>query len=150
MSDLAQRKKDFGVNNLIKKLENVDSKIDEENTKNYSILNILKERNKNSSLKNDSSSNFNFKENEIKKFDELNNSLRKISNFDLEKEEECRKESFSFNSSKMDDGESNNAEFEIITEEKIGNYHKDDNMQYEMDLNKEYEEIEKEILMKKN
>ena len=150
MSDLAQRKKDFGVNNLIKKLENVDSKIDDENTKNYSILNILKERNKNSSLKNDSSSNFNFKENEIKKFDELNNSLRKISNFDLEKEEECRKESFSFNSSKNDDGESANVEFELITEEKIGNYRNDDKMDYELELNKEFEEIEKEILMKKN
>ena len=150
MSDLAQRKKDFGVNNLIKKLENVDSKMDDENIKNYSILNILKERNKNSSLKNENSSNFNFKENEIKKFDELNNSLRKISNFDLEKEEKYRKESFSFNSSKFDDGESNSAEFEIKTEETIGNCHNDDKMQYELELNKEFEEIEKEILMKKN
>ena len=150
MSDLSQEKKDFVENNLIKKLENVDSKAEDENIKNYSILSILKERNKRSSLKSENSSNFNFKENEIKKFDELNNSLRKISNFDLEKEEECRKESFSFNSSKNDDGESGNVEFELITEEKIGNYRNDDKMDYELELNKEFEEIEKEILMKKN
>ena len=151
MSDLSQEKKDFVENNLIKKLENVDSKMDDENIKNYSILNILKERNKRSSLKSENSSNFNFKESEIKKFDELNNSLRKISNFDLEKGEEYRKESFSFSSSKNDDdGENNAVEFELITEEKIGNYHKDDKIQYELELNKEFEEIEKEILMKKN
>jgi hypothetical protein len=151
MSDLAQRKKDFGENNSIKKLENVDSEKNDGSIKNYSILSILKNRKINSSLKSENSSNFNFKENEIKKFDELNNSLRKISNFDLEKGEEYRKESFSFCSSKNDDdGENNTVEFELITKEKIGNYHNDDKIQYELELNKEFEEIEKEILMKKN
>jgi len=152
MSDITQRKKDFGGNNSIKKLDNDDSKMNEEYIKNFSILSILKDSNKNSSLKSKNSlSNFNFKENEIKKFDELNTSLRKISNFDLEKEEENRKESFSFCSSKNDDdGENGNVEFELITEEKIGNYHNDDKFQYELELNKEFEEIEKEILMKKN
>ena len=76
MSDITQRKKDFGENNSIKKLDNVDSKMNEEYIKNFSILSILKESNKNSSLKSKNSlSNFNFKENEIKKFDELNTSL---------------------------------------------------------------------------
>ena len=151
MSDLAQRKKDFGENNSIKKLENVGSEKNDESTKNYSILSILKNRKINSSLKSENSSNFNFKESEIKKFDELNNSLRKISNFDLEKGEEYRKESFSFCSSKNDDdGENNTVEFELITKEKIGNYHNDDKIQYELELNKEFEEIEKEILLKKN
>ena len=151
MSDLAQRKKDFGENNSIKKLENVDSEKNDGSIKNYSILSILKNRKINSSLKSENSSNFNFKESEIKKFDELNNSLRKISNFDLEKGEEYRKESFSFCSSKNDDdGENNTVEFELITKEKIGNYHNDDKIQYELELNKEFEEIEKEILMKKN
>ena len=151
MSDLAQRKKDFGENNSIKKLENVDSEKNDGSIKNYSILSILKNRKINSSLKSENSSNFNFKESEIKKFDELNNSLRKISNFDLEKGEEYRKESFSFCSSKNDDdGENNTVEFELITKEKIGNYHNDDRIQYELELNKEFEEIEKEILMKKN
>ena len=151
MSDLAQRKKDFGENNSIKKFENVDSEKNDGPTKNYSILSILKNRKINSSLKSENSSNFNFKESEIKKFDELNNSLRKISNFDLEKGEEYRKESFSFCSSKNDDdGENNTVEFELITKEKIGNYHNDDKIQYELELNKEFEEIEKEILLKKN
>ena len=151
MSDLAQRKKDFGENNSIKKLENVDSEKNDGSIKNYSILSILKNRKINSSLKSENSSNFNFKESEIKKFDELNNSLRKISNVDLEKGEEYRKESFSFCSSKNDDdGENNTVEFELITKEKIGNYHNDDRIQYELELNKEFEEIEKEILMKQN
>ena len=150
MSDLAQRKKDFGENNSIKKFENVDSEKNDGSIKNYSILSILKNRKINSSLKSENSSNFNFKESEIKKFDELNNSLRKISNFDLEKGEEYRKESFSFCSSKNDDdGENNTVEFELITKEKIGNYHNDDKIQYELELNKEFEEIEKEILLKK-
>ena len=51
MSDITQRKKDFGENNSIKKLDNVDSKMNEEYIKNFSILSILKDSNKNSSLK---------------------------------------------------------------------------------------------------
>jgi len=150
MSDLSQRKKDLEEKTSINKLENEDSIMNEEYIKNFSILSILKERNKDSSIKSRKSlTNFNFKENEIKRFDELNTSLRKISNFDLEKEEECRKESFSFSSSK-NDGNDNSVEFELITEEKIGDYQKDDKMQYELELNKEFEEIEKEILKKKN
>ena len=144
MLDLTKGKKDLEENNSIKNLENMDN----EYLKNYSILSIIKERNKNSSLKNEKA-NFNFKENEIKKFDELNTSLRKISNFDLEKEEEFRKESLSFNSSKNGDGDDNSVEFELITEEKIANSQKDDKIQYELQLNEEYEEIEKEILKKK-
>ena len=51
MSDITQRKKDFGGNNSIKKLDNDDSKMNEEYIKNFSILSILKDSNKNSSLK---------------------------------------------------------------------------------------------------
>ena len=51
MSDITQRKNDFGGNNSIKKLDNDDSKMNEEYIKNFSILSILKDSNKNSSLK---------------------------------------------------------------------------------------------------
>ena len=95
-----------------------------------------------------SSFNFNYKENEIHRFDEINTSLRKISNFDLEKEEEYKKESLSFNSSD-NDGEESSVEFELITEEKKANYHNDYKEQYYLELDKEFEEIEKEILTKK-
>ena len=43
-----------------------------------------------------------------------------------------------------------NVEFELITEETKANYNNDDKVQYDLELDKEYEEIEKEILTKKN
>ncbi len=156
MSNLTMKNEDFDEKSSINGLENADSNKNNELVSNYSILSILKETKRNS-LKNrnslretvDSSSNFNFKEHEINKFDEGSTSLRKISNFDLEKEEDHKKESSSFNSSDNADEESSD-EFELITEEKIANYNNDDKLQYDLELDKEFEEIKKEILMKKN
>ena len=151
MSDLTIKNEDFDEKSSIQELKNADSNKNNELVRNYSILSILKERKKKSSKKIvDSSSNFNFKENEINKFDEVNTSLRKISDFDLEKEEELKK-ALSFNSSYNDnDNEDSNVEFELITEETKANYNNDDKVQYDLELDKEYEEIEKEILTKKN
>ena len=149
MSDLTIKNEDFDEKSSIQELKNADSNKNNELVRNYSILSILKERKKKSSKKIvDSSSNFNFKENEINKFDEVNTSLRKISDFDLEKEEEHKK-ALSFNSS-YNDNEDSNVEFELITEETKANYNNDDKVQYDLELDKEYEEIEKEILTKKN
>ena len=149
MSDLTIKNEDFDEKSSIQELKNADSNKNNELVRNYSILSILKERKKKSSKKIvDSSSNFNFKENEINKFDEVNTSLRKISDFDLEKEEELKK-ALSFNSS-YNDNEDSNVEFELITEETKANYNNDDKVQYDLELDKEYEEIEKEILTKKN
>ena len=151
MSDLTIKNEDFDEKSSIQELKNADSNKNNELVRNYSILSILKERKKKPSKKIvDSSSNFNFKENEINKFDEVNTSLRKISDFDLEKEEEHKK-ALSFNSSYNDnDNEDSNVEFELITEETKANYNNDDKVQYDLELDKEYEEIEKEILTKKN
>ena len=69
--------------------------------KNYSILSMIKENNiKNANKTLFSSSCLKLKEYEINKFDELYKSLSDISNFDLEKEDDC---DLSFNSSKDDD-----------------------------------------------
>ena len=149
MSDLAIKNEDFDEKSSIKEIENADSNKNNKIIRNNSILSILRESKKKPSKKIvDSTSNFNFKENEINKFDEINTSLRKISDFDLEKEEEYKKE-LSFNSSYNGD-EDSNVEFELITEEKISKYNNDDKVQYDLELDKEYEEIEKEILSKKN
>jgi len=149
MSDLTIKNEDFDEKSSIKEIENADSNKNNQIIRNNSILSILRESKKKTSKKIlDSSSNFNFKENEINKFDEINTSLRKISDFDLEKEEEYKKE-LSFNSSYNGD-EDSNVEFELITEEKISKYNNDDKVQYDLELDKEYEEIEKEILSKKN
>jgi len=149
MSDLTIKNEDFDEKSSIKEIENADSNKNNKIIRNNSILSILRESKKKPSKKIvDSTSNFNFKENEINKFDEINTSLRKISDFDLEKEEEYKKE-LSFNSSYNGD-EDSNVEFELITEEKISNYNNDDKVQYDLELDKEYEEIEKEILSKKN
>ena len=149
MSDLTIKNEDFDEKSSIKEIENADSNKNNQIIRNNSILSILRESKKKPSKKIvDYISNFNFKENEINKFDEINTSLRKISDFDLEKEEEYKKE-LSFNSSYNGD-EDSNVEFELITEEKISNYNNDDKVQYDLELDKEYEEIEKEILSKKN
>ena len=140
MSDLTIKNEDFDEKSSIKEIENADSNKNNQIFRNNSILSFLRESKKKNSKKIlESSSNFNFKENEINKFDEINTSLRKISDFDLEKEEEYKKE-LSFNSSYNVD-EDSNVEFELITEEKISNYNNDDKVQYDLELDKENEEI---------
>ena len=151
MSNLTiKNEDDLNEKSSIKRIEKAYSNKNNDLVCNYSILSILRERKKNSSR--DiiySSFNYNFKENEINKFDEVNTSLRKISNFDLEKEEDQKEDSLSFNSSDNGD-EDSSIEFELITEAKIANYINDDKVQYNLELDKEFEEIEKEILSKKN
>ena len=76
---------------------------------------------------------------EVKKFDELNNSLSEISEFDLEKSEEEKSE---FNSSEDDDSFIENQEI-IFKKEKINRKKLD--VQYEIELEKELEDIMQEL-----
>ena len=108
--------------------------------KNYSVLSMIKENNLNNSNKTlFSSSCLKLKKYEINKFDELNKSLSDISNFDLEKEDDC---DLSFNSSKDDD---EIEAMEIFISKKINKNFKEKNIEFEIELDKEFEEIKKEV-----
>ena len=138
-------KENFEQNLEKKKSENVDN-FKNKHIRTNSILSILSENKLRKSIKTlDSNSFIQIRDSEITKFDELNNSLSNISNFDLEKGED-ENDSFSFNSLK--DYDDQNEENIIITHSKL-NYHKEDE-EYELELDKEFEEIEKTILMNKN
>ena len=76
---------------------------------------------------------------EVKKFDELNNSLSDISEFDLEKSEEEKSE---FNSSEEDDSFIEEQEI-IFKKEKMN--HKTHDVEYEIELDKEMEDIMKQL-----
>ena len=76
---------------------------------------------------------------EVKKFDELNNSLSEISEFDLEKSEEEKSE---FNSSEDDDSFIEEQEI-IFKKEKINRKKLD--FKYEIELEKELEDIMQEL-----
>ena len=82
---------------------------------------------------------------EIKKFDELNNSLSDISDFDLEEEKDENKSDFN--------SEEDNNDFEeeeiIIKNKKIINNKKND-LEYEIELDKEFEDIINSINICKN
>ena len=81
-------------------------------------------------------SNLDYDFKQIKKFDELNNSLGDISEFDLENDDdECESE---FNSSKGDN--SMLEDEEIIMRTKIINS-KEHDLEYKKEIDKEYEEI---------
>ena len=138
MSELENQSNIGALNKTIKKFEDENSS----KFKNYSILSIIKENNKKSSKKTVFSSSYiKLKDYEINKFDELNKSLSNISNFDLEKEDDGDS---SFNSSKI-----NEIEFiEIIIPEKMRNK-KEENIEYEIELDKEFEEIIKEVFNEK-
>ena len=111
--------------------------------KNFSVLSMLRENKDGFSLKtSDTFSFIELKEYEINKFDELNNNLSDISNFDLEKEEE--RNSSSFNSSE-DDGDSENIEV-ILKKSKI-EYVNEDKKEFEFKINKEFEEIKRDLLI---
>ena len=84
-------------------------------------------------------------EKEINKLDELNNSLSNISDFDLEKEDES--DSSSFNSLENDDD--SNIENIIIKKSSIDYQIIENNKEYEFELDKEFEEIQKEIFREK-
>ena len=138
MSELENQSNIGALNKTIEKFEDENSS----KFKNYSILSIIKENNKKSSKKTVFSSSYiKLKDYEINKFDELNKSLSNISNFDLEKEDDGDS---SFNSSKI-----NEIEFiEIIIPEKMRNK-KEENIEYEIELDKEFEEIIKEVFNEK-
>ena len=146
MSEVINKDKDnFELNLEKKKSENIDN-FKNKYIRTHSILSILSENKLRKSIKTlDSNSLIHIRESDITKFDELNNSLSNISNFDLEKGED-ENDSFSFNSLK--DYDDQNEENIIITHSKL-NYHRKDE-EYELELDKEFEEIEKTILMNKN
>ena len=133
------------INKLIKRSETHDY-LKKINLNNYSILSILMENMERTSLKtSDSNSFIRIKDKEINKFDELNNSLSDISNFDLEKEgEKEENNSLSFNSSKEDLNDE--GLITIITKSKLNNNDKDKNNEYEFELDKEFQEILKDLL----
>ena len=81
---------------------------------------------------------------EIKKFDELNNSLSEISDFDLEQNEDCNESDFN---SSEDENENVIEDDKIIFKYKPKKEYDDE---YEIQIEKEYEEILKEIKCKKN
>ena len=85
---------------------------------------------------------FNYKEEEIKKFDEFNKSLSDISDFDLEKEENDEENS-SFNSLDEEDSEKCE-EIEIITKSKFNGYINNKNLFF-----KEYIEDSRNSIEKK-
>ena len=130
--------------NQNKKIKTIDIN-DNINNKNNTILSILIEKRGLDSFKiNDLISFTQIKENEIKKFDELNNSLDNISDFDLEKSEY---DSLSFNSSEEnDDKEIENI---IIFKSKLNNQRIEENKEFEFELDEEFEKIQREILESK-
>jgi hypothetical protein len=120
----------------------------ENNKCKYGILSLLINKNE----KRDSIKTFDsniirvdsFKYESIKKFDEANNSLSEISDFDLEMDEENKS---NFNSSEDSDSE----EEEIITfksKKEINHIKKDDN-EFEHQIDLEFDEILKELNIKK-
>ena len=135
---------------IISQKEN-ESKTDIKNAEQkYSILSFLK-NNKNMKENLNSNSNsynsikkYNYDSYPINKFDERTTSLGNISYFDLECQEEKDFNS-SFNSLEIS-FEENNEEIRINL--KVQN--ELDEAEYLFELNKEYEEIEKEILNIKN
>ena len=143
MSDLKnfENLKELNKNN---KIETIDIN-DNINNKKNSILSILMEKRGLDSFKiNDLISFTQIKENEIKKFDELNDSLDNISDFDLEKSEY---DSLSFNSSEEnDDKEIENI---IIFKSKLNNQRIEENKEFEFELDEEFEKIQREILESK-
>ena len=129
------------------------------NKENYIILSFLMNNKKeissldNTHLNSLTSFNFDYKENSVKKFDEFNMSLNNISLFDLEEEEKENDGNSSFNSldySLEEENNEENEEIEQILEYELDILQKEDENddQYETELKKDYERIEKEILEK--
>jgi hypothetical protein len=97
--------------------------------------------------------NFDYEENSVKKFDEFNRNLNNISFFDLEEEEKKNDGNSSFNSleySLEEENNEENEEIEQILEYELDILQKEDDNdgQYEKELKKDYEQIEKAILDK--
>ena len=117
--------------------------INTENNKNKgTILSLLAKKNdkkKNSFRTVDSilkTSNLEYSFDEIKRFDELNNSLSDISEFDLEKEKEDTSE---FNSS--EDESDDSEDIKIEKKERRNFIRKENYDEFENEIEKEYKEI---------
>ena len=122
-----------------------EEKVSKSNKYQNSILSLFTGKNKRrSSLKTADTKlcapmNYDYDLSEVKKFDELNNSLSDISEFDLEKSEDEKSE---FNSSEEDDSFIEDQEI-IFKKEKMN--HKKFDVEYEIELDKEMENIMKEL-----
>ena len=122
-----------------------EEKVSKSNKYQNSILSLFTGKNKRrSSLKTVDTKlcapmNYDYDLSEVKKFDELNNSLSDISEFDLEKSEDEKSE---FNSSEEDDSFIEDQEI-IFKKEKMN--HKKFDVEYEIELDKEMENIMKEL-----
>ena len=139
----------FSLNNNQEQI-NKNSNLDKQLSKAHEcpILSILiedKKDNRKNSLKTANTNiytlfklDYDFKE--IKKYDELNNSLSAISEFDLEKDKEDISD---FNSS-----QENNSEFEeeIIIKRKTLTDNRTNDLEFEIELEKEYKEIIKKLI----
>ena len=133
---------------LNEKIENF-SDVNNIKHKNFSILSMLRDNKHRLSLKTtDTFSFIQLKDYEINKFDELNDSLSNISNFDLEEEEENN--SSSFNSSEDKDEDDDSGNLEVIKKKSKIKYDCKDKNEYEIKLDKEFEEIKRELLKGKN
>ena len=88
---------------------------------------------------------FDYNSNEIKKFDEFNKSLSEISEFDLEKEEDDDKSEFN---SSEDDGDDDEEETIFIKNKRTFN-NKENDKEYEIELEKEYDDIIKALNVNK-
>ena len=133
---------------LNEKIENF-SDVNNIKHKNFSILSMLRDNKHRLSLKTtDTFSFIQLKDYEINKFDELNDSLSNISNFDLEEEEENN--SSSFNSSEDNDEDDDSENLEVIKKKSKIKYDCKDKNEYEIKLDKELEEIKRELLKGKN
>ena len=88
------------------------------------------------------------KDYEINKFDELNDSLSNISNFDLEEKEENNSSSFDSSEDKDEDDDSEN--LEVIKKKSKIKYDCKDKNEYEIKLDKEFQEIKRELLKGNN
>ena len=131
--------------------EKIENYLDLNNIKykNFSILSMLRDNKHRLSLKTiDTFSFIQLKNYEINKFDELNESLSNISNFDLEEEEENN--SSSFNSSEDKDEDDDSGNLEVIKKKSKIKYDCKDKNEYEIKLDKEFEEIKRELLKGKN
>ena len=131
--------------------EKIENYLDLNNIKykNFSILSMLRDNKHRLSLKTiDTFSFIQLKNYEINKFDELNESLSNISNFDLEEEEENNSSSFNSSEDKDEDDDSEN--LEVIKKKSKIKYDCKDKNEYEIKLDKEFEEIKRELLKGKN
>ena len=140
-------------NKIISKPINLVNKTSYNNNKGI-ILSLLTNKDKDSNRRNSfktTDTNFLFPQSldynyqEIKRFDEFNDSLSNISEFDLEKDNEDNSE---FNSSEEDNNDSEVEFIEIKSRKKI--YGKENDIEYEIQLEKECDEIVNKLIEEKN